>query len=271
MPPTWSGASSTPRAPRPGRAACPTTCLNRQPWSRPPHTAGTRLVRRTGPSRSPAHRWSGFDGGCGHAPPARARRLRMRCRPWARHTWSPSHPTRRPLSVLGSGSRACCWAASRGRRDAAGRAHDAAGTPLAPTRGRRQWRSGHPRQPTKRHCFSTCHLARSCGNLFETRHPQATPGIVRAASRPTGQAPAVGQLPAVQLDFLVSDAPWWPSPDGSSPRSRVRCPCGRRAGTYGARCRAVVVGADGSIPPAMRSVLGADRGGAVAFFIVLAR
>ena len=109
------------------------------------------------------------------------------------------------------------------------------------------------------------------GNLFETRHPQATPSIVRAASRLTGQTPAIAGTPlAVQLRFfgqrrtlvaLVAEP------------SRV---VPMRGALVDAPARTVLeaglswVGADGPIPPAMRFALGADPGGAVAFFIVLA-
>ncbi|HCH62365.1 MAG TPA: hypothetical protein DFR83_06140 [Deltaproteobacteria bacterium] len=114
------------------------------------------------------------------------------------------------------------------------------------------------------------------GGLLETRHPGAVPGLVQWTARVTGRPPALAGTPvSMQLRFfgqrrtLASLVRW----ARSTEPSRV---VPMRGALLDAPSDLLLgagwewVGADGPIPPMMRFALGANPGGAVAFFVALA-
>ena len=114
------------------------------------------------------------------------------------------------------------------------------------------------------------------GRMIETRSPGQVPGPVRAMARISGDTPRVAHTPLpMQLHFfgqrrsLVDTVRW----AMKARPTRVLPLRGVRLETNGTEVLADGfrwVGIDGPIPPFMRFALGANPGGAVAFFVAAA-
>lgn len=114
------------------------------------------------------------------------------------------------------------------------------------------------------------------GRLLEARHPDAVPGLVRAVGRLTGHPPPLAHTPVdVQLHFLgqrrlLADTVRWATASAPSAVLPLRGPVVTTDTAHLLHDAFGWVGADGPIPPGLRFALGADPGGAVAFFVAAA-